>query len=329
MMGVPAEKRAQALEILEKLHNKETTPAKIETQESLIQHLKLALAGTDKAEGSEKDTQRELLRAFLTNSNKTEAAGGVTTLKPEILKRITGEPEKFSMVEWLARRNKMECCDKWCERESDLGDEMQCKHKKKSGIHDKSTSNIVTKEIWPQKNLLEDWADEEIDFKNLTFDQFVAGETKTIEDCTEPAQIMGRMYLLRQMAYAKMRGYEWSLIRKMYAAILRGVETKEVRWGDSLERYEKILYRRPPPSKAVSNINHRLEKGDREDKKKWFCRDYNRDGCHKTSPHKAWFGTGTNAVQRQVIHMCAVCYLKDKNVKEHSENSPSVRTKSD
>ena len=36
------------------------------------------------------------------------------------------------------------------------------------------------------------------------------------------------------MAYLKLRGYEWNLIRKMYAAILTSIETKEYLWEATL-----------------------------------------------------------------------------------------------
>ena len=90
---------------------------------------------------------------------------------------------------------------------------------------DKATTNIIHKEVWPQKNLGEDWAEDEIEFKQLRFEHLVAGETRTIETCSEPAEILGRLRLLRQIAYLKLRGIEWPLLRKMYVAILSSIET--------------------------------------------------------------------------------------------------------
>ena len=73
----------------------------------------------------------------------------------------------------------------------------ECKHNNmKSGMLDKATINIRHKEVWPQKNLGEDWAEEEIEFKQLRFEHLVAGETRTIETCIDPAQILGRLRLL-------------------------------------------------------------------------------------------------------------------------------------
>ena len=66
------------------------------------------------------------------------------------------------------------------------------------------TTNIQRKEVWPQKNLGEDWAEEEIEFKQVRFEHLVAGETRTIETCIDPAQILGRLRLLRRIAYLKL-----------------------------------------------------------------------------------------------------------------------------
>ena len=238
----------------------------------------------------------------------------MTTLKPDILKRLTNEQDEFSMADWLATLNKEEAGEWVCD------DNDECKHKRvRSGMLDKATSNIVHKEVWPQKNLLEDWADEEMEFKNMQFEHHVAGEVRTIETCTDPAQILGRLRLLRRMAYAKLRGYEWPLIRKMYAAILRSIEAKEYTWADNFDRFETILYR-----KASLYTKQSAREPIREwDQKKWFCRDWNNGGCSKQAPHRAWVGTGANQVSRVVVHICAACYMKERAVKEHPEGHES------
>ena len=103
------------------------------------------------------------------------------------------------MAEWLAMFNKQE----QGEFKGESEDNVQSRASK-SGFLDKATSSIQHKETWPQKNLLEDWADEEISFNQLLFEHFVAGEARTIELYTEPAQILGRLRLLRRIAYAKL-----------------------------------------------------------------------------------------------------------------------------
>ena len=287
-------------------------PTEQGNQAKMMEYLRSALSNTDNSLTG--DWQKEAVKQFLINSSKTTGIGGATTLKPEILNRLTGTEEDFSMANWLATLNRQEQGEGTC-----FNDEEECRHKKiRSGILDKATNNIVHKEVWPQKNLLEDWADEDIEFKHIMFEHMVAGEVRTIETCTEPAQILGRLRLLRRLAYAKLRGYEWHLIRKMYSAIVRSIETKEYSWEDNFDRFECILYRRPPMA-----TRSRDQRADRENtQKKWFCRDWNKpEGCTKTAPHKAWFGTGPGAISRTVVHMCAVCYLKERTQKDHPECS--------
>ena len=280
-------------------------------QLDMVEQLRAALMTKNSSPSG--DWQKDVLRQFLTNTSKTSTPGGATTLKPDILKRITNESDEFSMADWLATLNKEEAGEWLCDESA------ECKHKKvKSGILDKATSNIVHKEVWPQKNLLEDWADEEIEFTQLQFEHHIAGEVRTIETCTDPAQILGRLRLLRRMAYAKLRGYDWPIVRKMYAAIVRSIEAKEYSWSDNFDRFETILYRRP----HAMGRQQRTDRDQNTQPKKWFCRDWNKpEGCNKSAPHKAWFGSGTNATSRTVIHMCAACYMRDRTARDHPENS--------
>ena len=214
-------------------------------QELLIEQIRAVLIPKQE----EKDLNKTLLKALITGQNKATGAGGTSTLRPEVLNKITGE-EEFSMAEWLASLNKQDEGESEiskllnkCEEESDC--RADCRHgKMRSGMLDKSTTNIMRKEVWPQKNLGEDWAEEEIEFKQLRFEHLVAGETRTIETCSDPAQILGRLRLLRRIAYLKLRGIEWHLLRKMYAAILSSIETREYSWESNFDRFESILYRR-------------------------------------------------------------------------------------
>ena len=287
------------------------------SQELLLEQIRTTLAPKE----VDKDPNRALLRALITSQNKTPGYAGTNTLKPEMLSRLTGEGE-FSMAEWLASLNKQE------EGESDvnrlfnkLDDDTDCRnechHTKKLGMLDKSTTNIRYKEVWPQKNLGEDWAEEETEFKQLKFEHLVAGETRTIETYSDPAQILGWLCLLRRIAYLKVRGIEWPLLRKMYAAILSSIETREYSWESNFDRFESILYRRVMSDRGWDK-DHREHKP--QEGRKRFCHDYNKpEGCPKNSPHAIWFGTGATASKRMVYHCCAACLIRDKVLKEHPE----------
>ena len=301
------------MELLHKALGERSKPKS--EQEVLLEQTKMALAPKE----ANKDPNKALLKALITSQNKTNGIGGVSTLKPDLLNKLTNEAE-FSMAEWLASLNKQQegesevnrLLSKY-EEESDC--RAECRHAKmKSGMLDKSTTNIRHKEIWPQKNLGEDWAEEEIEFKQLRFEHLVAGETRTIETCSNPAQILGQLKLLRRIAYLKLRGIEWHLLRKMYAAILSSIETREYSWDSNFDRFESILYRR-----ALVDRNQEKEHKQSEGRKR-FCRDYNRpEGCPKNSPHMIWVGSGSSASKKLVYHCCAACLIRDKTMRDHAE----------
>ena len=166
-------------------------------QELLLEQIRTALAPKE----TERDPNRALLRVLITGQNKATGQGGTSTLKPELLNKLSGHAE-FSMAEWLASLNKQKEGESEVNRilnklDDDSDCRAGCKHSSiRSGMLDKSTANIRPKEVWPQKNFGEDWAEEEIKFKQLRFEHLVAGETRTIETCSDPAQILGRLHLL-------------------------------------------------------------------------------------------------------------------------------------
>ena len=299
-------------------HDKDPLQVQDRTQqEALMEQIKSTL----NTARSEKDNSKALLRALISAQNKTTGVGGTSTLRPELASRLATDNE-FSMAEWLASLNKQEEgeleVNKLFNRIDDEYDcRTECRHAKmKSGMLDRSSTNIKHKEVWPQKNLGEDWAEEEIEFKQLRFEHLVAGETRAIETCTDPAQILGRLKLLRRIAYLKLHGIEWPLLRKIYAAILSSIETREYSWESNFDRFESILYR-----KVLTEKHFKKEhKEQRPDSRKRFCRDYNKpDGCTKNSPHAVWSESGPNAVRKLVYHCCAACLIRDKVAREHPE----------
>ena len=171
------------------------------SQELLLQQLKTALAGKE-----EEDPNKALLKALLTAQNRTPGEGGTNTLRTSLMQKISRPESDNSMADWLASLNRQEEVESNIPRIPFMGeDEGSAKHgKARSGILDKATTNIQQKQVWPQQNLGEDWADEDIEFKQIKFEHMVAGESRTIETCTDPAEILGRLRLLRRLAYLKL-----------------------------------------------------------------------------------------------------------------------------
>ena len=286
MLGTSAEPDKEEDE-LTKLLKGAVAPSEKQTQESLLQQLKASLSMK-----KDEEANKALLKALITEQNRIMGGSGANTLKPSLLSSIIGEEGAPPMASWLANLNSQEEGESnffrnshTCEGEGD------CKHnsKTKSGMLDKATTQIQHKQVWPQKNLGKDWADEDVEFKQLRFEHLVAGETRTIETCKDPAQILGRLKLLRQIAYLNLRGYEWHLLSKMYAAILMSIETAEYSWESNFDRFETILYRRPMMESRTHPDREEKQKGE---SRKHYCRDDNRpEGCPKNSPHPVWSGT--------------------------------------
>ena len=294
--------------------------SKEKDQRLLLQQLKSSLTGKP-----EEDPNRAILRSLLTSQNKTTATSGANTLKPELLNKIIPEDTgPGSMAEWLASLNRQEEGESWLTHNRNKFDFRQETDsdtkgaKTRSGMLEKAANNIIRKEVWPQQNLGEDWAEDQVDYKHIKFEQLVAGECRTIETCTEPAQILGRLKLLRRLAYLKLRGFEWGHLRRLYAAILSSIETGEYSWESNFDRFETILYRRP----LTDMRQPAYFTGDRErpdPSKRRFCRDFNKQGCSKNSPHPVWSGSGPSATKKLVYHYCAPCLLKDRACREHPE----------
>ena len=88
------------MEIIRKGLNMGGPPA-ANNQVLLLQQLKTALSGKE-----EEDPNKILLRALVTQQNKTTGEGGTSTLKPGLLNKVTMDCN--TMAEWLANLNKQE-----------------------------------------------------------------------------------------------------------------------------------------------------------------------------------------------------------------------------
>ena len=114
---------------------------KEDSQEVLLQQLKIALSGK-----KEEDSNKLLLKALITQQNKTTGEGGTSTLRPATLNKLVADPRE-GMAEWLAGLNKQD------EGESQLfcligeEDPQNRPTKVRSGILDKATTNIQQKQV--------------------------------------------------------------------------------------------------------------------------------------------------------------------------------------
>ena len=193
---------------------------------------------------------------------------------------------------------------------------------KKSGINAKLTSNVQVQLTYPHYSLgqLSGFIGQNIQYHQLSFEQFMAGELSTIDTCQDIIEKIGRMQLLKRVALWRLRvNVTWPQIRNAFAHILRRIENKEVTWESDWDTFEQHIY-----DKIANTVKNEKSKKSNIAESVWFCKAYQRqEGCAKDSPHLAKIGANF----RQVQHICASCWLKEKQRKLHPECSVDCPSK--
>ena len=124
---------------------------------------------------------------------------------------------------------------------------------------------------------------------------------------------IGRTELLQRITLWRLwANVSWQQVHNAYAHIIRKIENQEISWAPNWDNYERHIYDKI----AVNNKNEKPKKigGDSV----WFCKAFQKtEGCRKDPPHLAKVGNSF----RQVLHICANCWLKDKQKRNHPEYS--------
>ena len=191
--------------------------------------------------------------------------------------------------------------------------------REKSGINTKPNSNVKAQQKYPHFSLgqVSGFIGQNIQFYQLTFEQFVAGELTTISKCTDTDEIIGRTELLQRVALWKLRAnVNWAQVRNAYAHIIRKIENMEISWRANWDQFERHIYDK------ITNLS---DKPKTEKAKKtqgsdtiFFCKQFQKlEGCNRDSPHNAKVGNSF----KQVHHICANCWLKDRTRRNHAEHS--------
>ena len=138
----------------------------------------------------------------------------------------------------------------------------------KSGMLAKPTDNIKTVETWPHYNLHYEYASKPIEFNDINFEQYIAGETRTILACEDVLEIKGRLNLMFRLAHLKQRGHGWENLQSLYAAVVRSIEMHESNWSSDWRMIEEMVIDaldRKPVGKGAKKKGQEV----------WFCREFN------------------------------------------------------
>ena len=200
--------------------------------------------------------------------------------------------------------------------ESSISSSFKKPKRVQSGMVAKPINNIKTKEIWPHYNLTYGFVTAEVQYHQISFEQYIVGETKTIMQSSDPVEIRGRLSLMTRIAYLKYRGYNCPNLHTLYAAIINSIERHEDTWASEWRHIEDMVLELPDRKTDKGN-----QKGGKpKSSEQWYCRNYNREeGCNLPAPHEAM----VHRRHRNVKHFCARCWSIDSEFRDHAECDPA------
>lgn len=285
-----------------------------------------------------RDRTRKVLRDsglnFINDSGSSSSSSvSDSDFKPRMSKKLKQKREHkvgHSMKKKNVCRDKLgydgkffpssESCSSQSESES-----FQSNTKLKSGILATPSDHVKFRQRYPQAFLRFEHVNSSVSFEKLDFNLFVAGELEIISSSSiKSVEKKARLELLKRLMYLN-SSYEFSVVKNLYAAILREIELGKKSWGDDFQYVEtSILNSRSlkrnfiSSQKKVSNMDmkHAGETQEPEDKA-WFCSLFQRNKC----AHKSSHTLVVKGKMRLAQHICATCYQKDKNKLEHPECS--------
>ena len=193
------------------------------------------------------------------------------------------------------------------------------KRKLKSGRFAKHSTKVKKTQSWPHNHLDPQFVHHIPKFADLTWDQLVAGELSVIADTKSDRQRMGRIKLLRQLAYWKVRTADFSRVKKLYAAIVSRIEQGKAKWDSDFELMEIMVMGDTGNGGQKSSFGgNKPNKSD--SKNTYFCKKFQTGECSqslKNNGHTGQLGSRTVFM----VHICAACWLKDKKQERHPEKS--------
>ena len=126
------------------------------------------------------------------------------------------------------------------------------KHKLKSRMFAKHTSTIKKPQLWPHNHLDPHFVSHMPKFQDISWDQLVA----IILQAKFHTQAMGRLHLLKQLAYWKLHSGNLYKVQQLYIAMVRTLEEGESSWSSNFQLLEVLVMGDQPkavhkPSKPI------------------------------------------------------------------------------
>ena len=184
----------------------------------------------------------------------------------------------------------------------------------------RGSSNKVKKEVmWPMDKLGPQHTNygKQVYHKDLDMRLLVLGELAIIKDNeTGESETNARMEFLTDLIF-NAEHFEWSALLRLHAAVLREIETGNLKWGESYSHMTQLILTPFPKRKTPTNDRFKGDRGKALGKL-WYCKDYNTTSCSLPDKHAIMLSNGNSVEAR---HICAKCYFDAKEQLSHSSKS--------
>ena len=190
----------------------------------------------------------------------------------------------------------------------------------KSGLTVKAADVVVRPQTWPHTSLQDEYASQGIEFGDLDFRLFVAGELETISSQgINHVEKEGRTRLLKQLVYLK-GSYDWDTVRSVYVTIVRKIELARAQWSDCFTNdiqwmvTKHMGQSKPAPKWRSKNTAAPAERIHQQEPT-WYCAEFQQGKCRHTDHHLGVFRGQTV----QLHHICARCWRRQRVKAAHAE----------
>lgn len=177
-----------------------------------------------------------------------------------------------------------------------------------SGISEINIDSVSARQKYPQSALQYEhmwgWSGKEVDYFNLTFGLFMAGELEIVlGGHMSNRESVLRLERLRTTAY-RSQYITWEKLLYLYAAVIRKIEVGAATWESDFGMVERMVLENPGAvdwgarlgakisqtnkglqGASQSKIKKRGGAASREAPKVWWCRLYQTGACDRVAPH--------------------------------------------
>ena len=156
----------------------------------------------------------------------------------------------------------------------------------------KHTSTVKKPQLWPHNHLDPHFISNMPKFQDISWDQLVAQEVAIILQAHSCTQAIGRLCLLKQLAYWKLHSGNLQKVCQLYMAVVRAIEKGESSWSSNFQLLEVLVIgdqTRVAHKSCKPVFDTHTESKD--SKKVLFCKKYQLNECQVHLKNNAHWGT--------------------------------------